>query len=1010
MRKIPIRILETENNRRGDLFGRLMADLFIALGYEAPRLTIQKTGRELDLTAIHRLERRRAIAECKASETPVGGADLNKFVGVLDAEHDDDRPATGYFISLSGFTETAVEQEQQRRRTRIVMLDAPKVVDQLIEGHILIPKDHATELAGRMCAGLEHLDLDPDAEILAYQRGWVWAVYYKQEMVRTHFALIRSDGEILPRVIADEVIAVDRDCGGGLHMLCCLNPGATHDNQGDVDQAVAAYRRYIANECGYIHLDGLPIYADVGSRPLKLESLFVPVYLDVLRGGAAGNKKKKIRRRPVGRVLSKYSRLALLAPPGGGKSTLMKRLALAYSDPTRLDQSADGLPAHDWLPLFFRCREIRAVARGSFSDLLDDLAQREPIRPHASAFRAYVDRELLAGRVLLLVDGIDEISDPGDRAAFICMLRAALFAYPATAAVITSREAGFRHVAAHVSTVCTRARLAPFNADDITSLTVAWFRQVSGDSSEVRLSAEKLAAAIVQNDRILRLAVNPLLLTTLLVVKRWVGSVPTRRALLYDKAVEVLLMTWNTEGHDPIPQEEALPQLCFVAAAMMESGLQEISRPRLAALLQQARESLPAELGYVRETVDHFIRRVEERSSLLMMTGPCVENGRLVEHFEFRHLTFQEFLAARAIVEGWHPGRRETETLTSALEPHLVDDAWREVVSLAAVLGGKETDGLIQRLTERLTRGISDQSTVSLEIEQIYLVLGSCLADEAPARPATIRSAIRELIKLRPLGDYPFGRSLVLGRYGLELREEASAAFLSVADLRNAGHAFATAVYWQTTGENDLGQLAPAAASFKNLISARELALRCAGALGIAALCPRLHDTGRKDERAACSESLRQTGSALVPLLFSDETAEQLAAAWALAELGTLRIWAPPAEPDVVGRLLALWLHSPSSEVRRRAPWALARQPLCNRDAGRRCASATGADLTQLLNRYDTLSRRREQPAFLAVAWYTRALNDTELVVRARKLLTEVAVRSAAITLRELLGHLGERP
>jgi len=29
------------------------------------------------------------------------------------------------------------------------------------------------------------------------------------------------------------------------------------------------------------------------------------------------------------------------------------------------------------------------------------------------------------------------------------------------------------------------------------------------------------------------------------------GTLPTRRALLYSKAVEVLLTTWNVEGHEP---------------------------------------------------------------------------------------------------------------------------------------------------------------------------------------------------------------------------------------------------------------------------------------------------------------------------------------------------------------------------------------------------------------------------------------------------------------------------
>ena len=159
MQEIPIRILEADNNRRGDLFGRLMADLFVALGYEQPRLNIHKSGRELDLSATHRLEPRLAIGECKATAAPIGGDDLNKFVGVLDAEHDDKRATTGYFVSLAGFKETALEQEKQRIRTKIVTIDGAQVVTELIRSRIIIPRERATEIAGRCCAQQNHLQL-----------------------------------------------------------------------------------------------------------------------------------------------------------------------------------------------------------------------------------------------------------------------------------------------------------------------------------------------------------------------------------------------------------------------------------------------------------------------------------------------------------------------------------------------------------------------------------------------------------------------------------------------------------------------------------------------------------------------------------------------------------------------------------------------------------------------------------------------------------------------------------
>src|SRR5262245_10753907 len=81
----PIRILAPAKES-GDLFGRLVSDLFLALGYDEPRLNIHKAGREIDVLAQHRLEPRWVVAECKATAKPIGGDDINKFVGALQAE------------------------------------------------------------------------------------------------------------------------------------------------------------------------------------------------------------------------------------------------------------------------------------------------------------------------------------------------------------------------------------------------------------------------------------------------------------------------------------------------------------------------------------------------------------------------------------------------------------------------------------------------------------------------------------------------------------------------------------------------------------------------------------------------------------------------------------------------------------------------------------------------------------------------------------------------------------
>src|SRR5260370_32943922 len=89
--RTPVRILEPANNRRGDLLGRLMSYQFIAPGYAALRLAIQKPGREVDLVANHRIESRRAIAEGKPTKRPAAVADRTMFGGGPASYHDDDR-------------------------------------------------------------------------------------------------------------------------------------------------------------------------------------------------------------------------------------------------------------------------------------------------------------------------------------------------------------------------------------------------------------------------------------------------------------------------------------------------------------------------------------------------------------------------------------------------------------------------------------------------------------------------------------------------------------------------------------------------------------------------------------------------------------------------------------------------------------------------------------------------------------------------------------------------------
>lgn len=60
------------------------------------------------------------VAECKAHVAKMGGAELNKFRGAVECERDEHEPTpvAAYFISLGGFTETAIEQEKNSKHPK----------------------------------------------------------------------------------------------------------------------------------------------------------------------------------------------------------------------------------------------------------------------------------------------------------------------------------------------------------------------------------------------------------------------------------------------------------------------------------------------------------------------------------------------------------------------------------------------------------------------------------------------------------------------------------------------------------------------------------------------------------------------------------------------------------------------------------------------------------------------------------------------------------------------------
>lgn len=277
-------LLETDKNKKGDLFNRLAYDVFHALGFAEPRFNIPKSGREIDLVLQHRTENRVALVECKAHADKVGGSDVNKFIGAMDVERgkyeQDGISVVGYFVSRSGFKGTVYEQEEERIRARrernekneVILLGPNGIVRELIQGHVICSLEQAASVVNTQ--GVK-LHLCERADLLACEEGWIWVLYYsyfpKQEA--THFAFVHADGNQLLNSIADTILQRAKLQGTGFGELSYLE-APPEQNFIEVQEA---YFQYLKTELSEIQFEGMPADKDAGAIKVDLENIFVPL-------------------------------------------------------------------------------------------------------------------------------------------------------------------------------------------------------------------------------------------------------------------------------------------------------------------------------------------------------------------------------------------------------------------------------------------------------------------------------------------------------------------------------------------------------------------------------------------------------------------------------------------------------------------------------------------------------------------------------------------------------------
>ncbi|WP_432023533.1 NACHT domain-containing protein [Streptomyces parvus] len=458
--------------------------------------------------------------------------------------------------------------------------------------------------------------------------------------------------------------------------------------------------------------------------------------------------------RRIDDLLADRPRVLLRGDAGAGKTTLLWWLAAHASARTLGDALA---PLNGLVPFVVPLRTLRA--RGMTFPGPAELSGAADL-PIDTAPEGWAGRVLETGRALLLVDGLDEVP-PEEREQAHTWLSRLLARYPETRCVVTVRPLAVEPDWLR-SEDFAELRLLPMRNEDIQAFVASWHRaaRLSEQDDAERLDEleRDLSHQFDQNPTLRDLARTPLLCAVICALHRLRdGLLPETRWKLYRSALEMLLGHRDDRRRLGQPEgvglevEEHTQLLQRIAVWLVREGQSEFTRPQ--ALRQLRRALAGMEQVSAQGPAEKILTHLLNRSGLLQEHGD--------DTYQFIHRTFQDYLAAKELIEDEHLGE---------LLRHADEESWQDVVLLAAGhCGRRELAVLVTGLLDAGQRhGAGTIGRTDLH------VLAALCAQHATWLDGTVRDRVRRsTAALLPPADEAHVRSLArLGPAVLEFLPE----------------------------------------------------------------------------------------------------------------------------------------------------------------------------------------------------------------------------------------------
>jgi len=525
-------------------------------------------------------------------------------------------------------------------------------------------------------------------------------------------------------------------------------------------EKLAAYLAYLRDiQLAYTQM-ALTSNAMRESQRPKLNSIFVPLNIrepdQSEKGSQSVSRREKVINEPkappdgaqggdgeqdkgrdqsdqtkIGSVLTKHKRLALLAPVGSGKTTVLRWMALAFAEGR--SEAIAGWSLGNRVPIYFRLGSFAVYLQSKSDEFFGDL-HNAPIAFLANYYnegrgvaltQEFFRRLLEEGGCAVFMDGLDEV--PIAQRQHVARIFAHFVQHfdiehdvrpkskrdMSNVFVLSSRPKGYEPVEGELGKQAgfVARELMPLSRDGIRELIEKVLDYIDPQRIDFKEDFLGLTNAIERSSDLTRLASTPLFCTSLVQVYKYHGAdLPERRIDVFEEIVNLLLGFWNAQDQKSRGQteedytaqgdyvdlnsavEKKRRRIGHLALQMQLSGKRtQIDQSSLIEFLSKymiEHEGSPVELTnqYARK----FLLSAQESSGLLVNTDPSEPTI-----YSFSHEGFREFLVADAL----RNDNLEADLISEILQ-RIDDTTWEEIIVLV---------GSYRRVSDAFRRHLLDE-------------------------------------------------------------------------------------------------------------------------------------------------------------------------------------------------------------------------------------------------------------------------------------------------------------